>query len=219
MLVPITRTTLEDVIPAIATGDQYKHYWGNIQDLLKKLLISFVAVVVLFLVGSLLGSQVQDLLLLPYVIAGLYWFWGPVYGASLRNASYRKYRYGGFWRGRILEVYITEDFVNQQETVNDRGELVVVENREKRINVEVGDRNGYFTTIQAPLKRIHKNLRAGQAVEMVVLSNQPDLATIAKVTDAYIPSQNLWVGEYPFLRRDAFKEVSQRIYQQRRQGF
>jgi hypothetical protein len=44
-----------------------------------------------------------------------------------------------------------------------------------------------------------------------VLSYRPDLSSIAKVTDVYIPSQNLWVSDYPFLQRDVFVEVSNRI--------
>ena len=54
-------------------------------------------------------------------------------------------------------------------------------------------------------------LKVGQIAELLVLSNRLDLATIDKVTDAYIPSQNLWVGSYPWLQRDVFIEVSREL--------
>ena len=42
----------------------------------------------------------------------------------------------------------------------------------------------------------------------MVLSNDLDLARINKISDAYIPGQKLWVGQYPYLQRDVFTEVS-----------
>jgi hypothetical protein len=45
----------------------------------------------------------------------------------------------------------------------------------------------------------------------LLLSNRQDLSTIDKITDAYIPSQNLWIGSYPWLQRDVFLEVSRQL--------
>jgi hypothetical protein len=89
--------------------------------------------------------------------------------------------------------------------------LIVIENRERRINVQVGDNSGFTTRIQAPLKRIHKSIRPGAVAELIVLSQSPDLSTFAKLTDIYLPQQNLWIGEYPYLRRDVFTQMSQDI--------
>jgi hypothetical protein len=211
MLIPITRATFEQIIPQIATSYQYAYYWGKWTDLFKRLLISVVGIVVLLLLKKLLGEGSASLILLLQLIVGLYWFWSPVYWASLRNSSYRRFPYSGFWRGRILDVYVTEDIVSEEETVNKRGELVIVENRERRINIEIGDQTGFRAEIQAPLRRIHKVIAPGQIVELLVLSNQPDLATIAKITDVYIPRHNLWVGEYPYLQRDRFAQVSMEL--------
>ena len=208
MLIPLTREKFEQIIPLIATGPQYAYYWGKWQDLLNRLLISVVAVVVILLVGGLFGESAHALVLLLVVIAGLYWLWAPVYSASLRNAGYRRYRYSGFWQAKILEIFITEDLVGEEETVNQRGELVIIENRERRINLVIGDETGFEAEVQAPLQRIHKAIKKGQIAQLLVLSNQSDLARINKITDAYIPSQNIWIGEYPWLQRDIFSEVS-----------
>lgn len=211
MLVPITRATFEQIIPQIATGPQYAYYWGKLPDFLRRLLISVVVVLVIWLLGKLFGEGGEALALILIVIAGLYWLWGPVYWASVRNATYRRLPYSGFLRGQVLEAYITEELVGEEETVNKRGELVIIENRERRINLEIGDETGFQANVQAPLRRIHKNIAPGQTAELLVLSKQPDLSSIAKISDVYLPSQALWVGEYPYLRRDIFVHVSHQL--------
>ena len=211
MLIPLKRETSEEIIPVIATGNQYAYYWGNWQTLLKNLFISLVGVVVIWITGLILGAGGQGLSLILRVIAGLYWLWGPVYWASLRNASYRRYPYSAFWRGRILDVYITEELINELPTINKLGDFTIVENREKRINLEVGDKSGFRTNIQAPLRRIHKVINPGKAVQGLLLSNDPNFSKIAKITDVYVPRDKLWVGEYPYLRRDVFLDVSRKL--------
>jgi len=208
MLVPLTRAKFEQLVPAIATGPQYRYAWGRPRDWLQKLLISVVGLVVLLLLSLAFEGFAQGLDLFFSIVVGLYWLWGPVYWASVKNSRYRRYKYGGFWRGRILDVFISDDLVEEIESFNERGELVIVENRERRINLEIGDETGFRTIVQAPLQRIHKLLAPGQITEGLVFSNQLDLSRIEQFSDLYIPSQNLWVGEYPILRRDVFLEVS-----------
>lgn len=211
MLVPITRQTFEQIIPIIATGPQYAYYWGKWPDFLRRLLISFVALTTVWLLGMLLGKGAIAIKLIIDIIAGLYWLWSPVYWASIRNGKARRLPYSGFWRGRILDAYITEELVGEEETVNKQGQLVIIENLEKRINLEIGDQNGFNATIQAPVRRIYKVIRPGDLAEALVLSRSPDLGNIAQISDVYLPEHNLWVGEYPYLRRDIFSQVSQEL--------
>jgi len=64
--------------------------------------------------------------------------------------EYRKYKYSGFFRGRVLDVF-TEELVAQKRSI--KGDLVIVENRERRLNLEVGDEAGFTTQLQVPLIR------------------------------------------------------------------
>ncbi|MEL6321179.1 MAG: phosphate ABC transporter permease, partial [Cyanobacteria bacterium J06626_14] len=98
-----------------------------------------------------------------------------------------------------------------RETVNKRGELVVIEDREKQFNLEVGDETDFVATVTTPFKKEHRSIRVGDWAEMLVVSNRPDLSRITKITDVYVSDANLWVSDYPYLRRDAFKEVSEKI--------
>ncbi len=212
MLIPITRQTFEELIPASATAEQYKYCWGKPDKFLRRLLISAaITVIVIVLEASQIGDALKLFFLLIGIIGGLYWFWGPVLEASRKNLDCRKHPYCGFWQGKILEIYITEEVTSEQESVNKRGELIIIENLERRINVEVGDSQGFKTAVQAPLNRYYKRLRPGQAAQMILMSYLDDLSEITQVSDVYIPSQNLWVGDYPYLRRDLFVEVSRKL--------
>lgn len=213
MLVPITRQKFEQIIPILATGPQYGYFWGKFPDFLKRLLISLISVVGVSLLRVFFGSSFDGLILLLCIVAGLYWLWGPIYWATLRNMEIRRYPYSGFWRGEVVDVYVTEDLIGKEETVNNSGELVIVENRERRLNVEVEDEVGFGTRLQVPLRRIHKGIAAGQVAEMLVLSYQPDLRNIVKTTDIYIPSLNRFVSDYPYLQPDVFAQVSQKLSQ------
>ncbi|AUC62146.1 hypothetical protein AA637_13760 [Cyanobacterium sp. HL-69] len=211
MLIPLRKEALDDMIPAIATGTQYAYYWANLSTLLKNLFISLIGVLIFLLLGAVFGEGFEGISLILIVTVGLYWLWGPVYWASVRNGKYRRYQYVGFWRGRVLDVYVSEEVVNESSALDKLGKVIIVENLQKKINVEIGDKSGFRTTISSPLQRIHKVINRGQAVEGLLLSNDPDFMRISKVTDIYIPRHKLWVGEYPYLRRDIFLDVRKQL--------
>ncbi|MGH1397316.1 MAG: phosphate ABC transporter permease [Trichormus sp.] len=215
MLVPLTRQKFEQLIPLIATGPQYKYYWGKFANFLQRLLISVVVVAAILLVKVLFRLVTSPILFFVGVLAALFWMWYPILQASLRNVQCRRYKYSGFFRGRILDWWISDKLIGKQETVNSKGELVIVENREKRINIEVGDDTGFSVELQAPLRPFHKEITRGQIAEMIVMSNRPDLSEIEDFTDVYIPSRNIWVSDYPYIRRDFFDEVSSRLRENR----
>ncbi|BAY12049.1 phosphate ABC transporter permease [Calothrix sp. NIES-2098] len=211
MLVPLTRQKFEQVIPLIASGPQYKYYWGKFSNFIQRLLISVVAVVVVLLVKVFFRIEFDLIVFILGIIGAFFWLWYPVFQASVRNVKCRRYKYSGFFRGRILDWWITDRLIGKQETVNSKGELVIVENREKRINLEVGDDTGFSIEFEAPLKPAYKVITRGLIAEMVVMSNRRDLSRIEEFSDIYIPNRDLWVSDYPFVRQDFFGEVSRRL--------
>ncbi|MBF2057406.1 MAG: phosphate ABC transporter permease [Cyanobacterium sp. T60_A2020_053] len=211
MLIPLKKEAIKDLIPAVATGTQYAYYWANIATLLKNLFISLIGILIFWLIGAVLGKGAEGLSLIFRVTAGLYWLWSPVYWGSVRNRKYRRYNYTGFWRGRVLDVYITEEVLNESSALDKLGRAIIVENLQKKINLEIGDKSGFRATISSPLKRIHKVINRGQAVEGLLLSNDPDFMRIANITDVYIPRHKLWVGDYPYLRRDIFLDIRREL--------
>ncbi|MBF2027174.1 MAG: phosphate ABC transporter permease [Oscillatoriales cyanobacterium C42_A2020_001] len=215
MLIPLTRKTFEELVPAVATGAQYAHCWGKLSELLRRVLISVVGMFVVILLKALFFREgFDEFLLVGGIVVGLYWLWGPVLTASLQNIECRRYGYCGFWQGKVLDVYISEELIGTEETVNNRGDLVIVENRERCLNLEVGDELGFLTCLRVPLKRSHRAIDIGDTAELLVFSNRADLGRISKTSDIYLSDHNLWVSDYPFVRRDAFVEVSRRINRQ-----
>lgn len=211
MLVPLTRKKFEELIPLVATGQQYRYCWGKPSDFLRRFLFSIVGVVGVVMVYSLLGGVFKSVFFFLGFAAGLYWLWSPVYWAGRYNWECRKFKYAGFLRGEVLDMFITEDLVGTEENVNQRGELVLVENRERRLNLEVGDESGFVTKLRVPLKRDHRVIRPGDIAELLVMSNRADLSRIAKVSDVFMSDYDLWVSDYPYVRRDLFLDVSQRL--------
>jgi hypothetical protein len=212
MLVPITRSKFEQLIPIVATTAQYKYCWGKLVDFLRRVIISIAATALVYTVLRFSSpDDVEWLAPVPMAIGGLYWWWAPIVLASRRNWETRQFPYSGFWQGEVLDVYITEKLVSEIETVDKKGKLVVLEDIETILNLEVGDETGFSTEISVPLKKAYKSVTRGQIVEMLVMSYRPDLGSFAKVSDVYLPDLNLWLSDYPCLSRDAFKEVSQQL--------
>ncbi len=205
MLKPLTRQKFQQLIPAVATGRQYRYVWGKVPDFLRRLIFSVVAVVAVWFPLSYVGHGIQ---LVAGLVAGLYWLWGPAITASFRNQTYRRYPYSGVWQGEVIDVYVTEELIGKEESVDQWGELVIVEKRERRLNLEIGDNTGFETRMQARLSPKHRVIRPGDQAEMVVLSRQPDLEEIDKISDIYLPRHRLWVSEYPWLQRDIFEQMS-----------
>ena len=215
MLIPLTREKFEELIPRVATSDQYRSAWGKLPDFLRRLLISVAGVVAASILQLFLGDDFFWISLTLGLAAGFYWMWSPVYLASRLNLDCRSYQYSGFWQGRVLDRFVSEDLVGKEETVNKLGELVIVENRERRLNLIIGDKAGFETKLQVLLKRDHRAIQVGDIAEMLVMSSRPDLSRIGKISDVYLPECNLWISDYPYLRHDTFLELSKELGQRR----
>ncbi|MEM9449513.1 MAG: phosphate ABC transporter permease [Cyanobacteria bacterium P01_E01_bin.6] len=211
MIIPLSRKRFEEIIPLTATSNQYKYFWGRPADALRRVLISMAGVFGALLLSFLLGEAFGVPLFIAGAIVAFYWLWAPVYFAMQRNREYRRFEFSGVWSGEVIDTFVTEEVTGTRETVDKRGELVVIEDRERRLNIEVGDETDFVATVQMPLKKEHRSIRVGDWAEMLVVSNRADLSRIAKITDVYIPDANLWISDYPYLRRDTFLDVSKRI--------
>lgn len=212
MLVPITRAKFEELMPLMATGTQYRYFWGKTPDLLKRCLISVISLTVVFIMTPIIG---EGLRLIFGLIAGLYWLWAPILWASLKNREIRNFPYSGFWRGRVYDVYISEDLIGTEESVDQAGQLVIIENRERRLNLELEDKTGVRINVQAPLQRSFRPIRPGDPAELLILSRRPDLSKIELVSDVFIPNHGLWVSDYPYLQHQLFESVSRELRRRR----
>ncbi len=208
MLIPLRPGELQTLIPAVATGTQFRFALGDPRKILQRLLISVIGGVIMLLISqSLSFNRWGSVWLISGVVLLLYILWGPILEAGRRNASLRRYPSAALFEGEVIEAYTMERVENQREQADASGKLELVENRRTWMILELADEDGYLGRISFPMAKTHSAIRAGVLVRCIVLSDRKDFASVGALTDAWLPQLKLWVGEYPFLLRPAFQDL------------
>ena len=210
MLVPLRPGELQRLIPAVATSNQFAAALGNPRKILQRVMIAAIGGVITLLISqSQLASRWGAVWLVIGVVLLLYVLWGPIVEAGQRNAGLRRYPAAAIFQGEVANVFTRERVLERHEQANKLGELELVENRRTWIVLELEDEDGYLGQLSFPMSKKHQSIRAGSLIRCLVLSDRKDFSRIAALTDAWLPGQRLWVGEYPFLLRPAFEELCQ----------
>jgi hypothetical protein len=209
MLIPLRPGELPRLIPAVATGPQFNACSGSPQKLLQRVFISVIAGVISLLIsqGVAMSSQAAPIMLVVGLTFVLYWLWGPIVEASRKNATLRRYPAAAIFEGEVADLYTRELVEGRQETTDKQGRLELVENRRTWLCLELEDEDGYLGSIRFPYDKKHKTIKVGMVVRCLVLSERSDFSRVGALSDAWLPQQKLWVGEYPFLLRPAFEEL------------
>ena len=109
----------------------------------------------------------------------------------------------------MCRIYLEELIEERHEQANKNGQLELVENRRLWIFLELEDEDGYLGQLKFPMDNKHQIIRKGMIVRCLVFSNRRDFSRIDKISDAWLPEINQWVGEYPYLLRPAFEDICQ----------
>ncbi|MFN5865082.1 MAG: hypothetical protein ACK451_24645 [Pseudanabaena sp.] len=214
MITPLKRKNFDELIPAVPTYEQYQYYSGNGQNVVRRVAISIASVIIF----TILYNRVHEnnpssfaalAMFVCAALGGLYWMLEPVVLASIRNAKLRRFAYCGFWQAEVLDVYVSQEVLAREEKVDSRGRMDVSYDAESFLNIELGDETDFVTTLRLPMRRELKRVRPEQTVYMLLFSNDRRFGRVSRQTsDAYIPQYNLWIGDYPYLRRDAFIDLT-----------
>ena len=208
MLIPLRPGELQTLIPAVATGTQFRFALGDPRKILQRLLISGIGGVITLLISqSLSFNRWGSVWLVAGVVLLLYILWGPILEAGRRNASLRRYPSAALFEGEVIEAYTRERVENQREQADASGRLELVENRRTWMILELADEDGYLGRVSFPMTKTHSAIRAGILVRCIVLSDRKDFSSVGALTDAWLPQRKLWVGEYPYLLRPAFEDL------------
>lgn len=210
MLLPLRPGELERLIPAVATGNQFKHALGDPRKILQRIMISSIGGVITLLISqSQVASRFYSIWLIIGVVFLLYILWGPIIEAGRTNAELRRYQFAALFDGEVSKIFTREKIENRHEQANKIGDLEIVEKRRTWIFLELQDQDGYIGQIIFPMEKIHMSIRKGSRIRCLVFSHRKDFNQISALSDALLPSQRLWVGKYPFLLRPAFEELCQ----------
>ncbi len=219
MLIPLRPGELERLIPAVATGNQFRAALGKPQVVLQRVMIAAIGGVITLLISqNQMASRWGPFWLVVGVVFLLYVLWGPILQAGQRNATLRRYPSAAIFDGEIAEVTTRERVENRHEQADSRGQLELVENRRTWMLLELQDEDGYLGRLAFPMEKKHQTIRAGSQIRCLVLSERKDFSRIGALSDAWLPGLRMWVGEYPFLLRPAFEELCQLRLQRRRTG-
>ena len=208
MLIPLRPGELQTLIPAVATGTQFRAMLGDPRKILQRLLISGIGGVITLLISqSLSFNRWGSVWLVAGVILLLYILWGPILEAGRRNATLRRYPQAALFQGEVVEAFTKERVENQREQADASGRLELVENRRTWMILELEDEDGYLGRVSFPMSKSHAAIRPGVIMRCVVLSERRDFAKVGAISDVWLPELRLWAGEYPFLLRPAFEDL------------
>ena len=210
MLIPLRPGELQRLIPAVATGNQFRVSLGKPQEVLQRLMIAAIGGVITLLISqSQMSSRWGPFWLVAGVVFLLYVLWGPILQAGQRNATLRRYPAAALFEGEVADVITRERVENRHEQADSRGRLELVENRRTWMLLELEDEEGYLGRVAFPMDKKHQSIRRGSVIRCLVLSERKDFSKIGALSDAWLPGLRMWVGEYPFLLRPAFEELCQ----------
>ena len=208
MLIPISVNQVSKIVPAVATGGQFKYALGDPRKILQRLIISSIGGVITFLISvSQDRNQTYSLWLLLCVLFFLYILWGPIVEASKKNLEFRRFKFFSIFDGFVSDIYQLEKVENSREQTNRYGRLELIEKKRTWIVLELEDEEGYLGKVSFPMENKHSLLRKGENIRCLVTSDSRNFNSKLVLTDAWLPDLNLWVGDYPYLLRPAFEEI------------
>ena len=166
MLIPLRPGELQRLIPAVATGTQFRVALGNPQEVLQRLMIAAIGGVITFLIynQAQLGSRWGPVWLVISVVFFLYVLWGPIVQAGQRNATLRRYPAAALFEGEVVDVITRERVENRHEQADSRGRLELVENRRTWMLLELEDEEGYLGRVAFPMEKKHQSIRRGSLI-------------------------------------------------------
>ena len=210
MLIPLRPGELQRLIPAVATGSQFRAALGSPREILQRVMVAAIGGVITLLISqSQMASRWGPFWLVTGVVFLLYVLWGPILQAGQRNATLRRYPAAALFEGEVAEVTTRERVENRHEQADSNGKLELVENRRTWMLLELEDEDGYLGRLAFPMDKKHQVIREGTLIRCLALSERKDFSRVSALSDAWIPGLRLWVGDYPFLLRPAFEELCQ----------
>ena len=210
MLIPLRPGELQRLIPAVATGNQFRKALGKPREILQRVMIATIGGVITLLISqSQMTSRWGPFWLVTGVVFLLYVLWGPILQAGQKNATLRRYPAAALFEGEVVDVQTRERVENRHEQADSRGQLELVEDRRTWMLLELEDEEGYLGRLAFPMEKKHQSIRRGALIRCLVLSERKDFSRIGAFSDAWLPADRLWVGDYPFLLRPAFEELCQ----------
>jgi hypothetical protein len=215
----------------VPTAQQYASYWGRsgrerYNRLLESAIVSFVGVTFSYFMSFVLGSLVATIFGTLFLFWGILSpelkayqrNWEFVGGRTLldptsysNNKSNTKKQglYGALFIGRIQHICVVEDdqsldeydLMDFEDYNMETDELEKLTGNPYLLRVTCCDSTGRSLQVHARMTPDYLNVQVNLPVLAVLLSKSSKFSTLAALTDVYVPDENVWIGDYPYLDR------------------
>lgn len=236
-LVPLDVGTLQQLLSTRApSAEQYASYLGRsnrerYDRFLESAIVTFLGTTFSYFMSFVLGSFVAT------IFGTLFLFWGvlsPELKAYQRNWEFIGGRrlvdppeynddyderprglYGALYVGRIESISVVEDARSPEEFLlddfvdydMDQDPLEKATGSPYLLRVACCDNMGRSLQVHARMSPEYLVLQPDMLVTAVLLSKSPEFETLAALTDLYVPDEDVWIGDYPYLDRVETKRL------------
>ena len=220
-LMPISSDILSKIVPEKVTSEQMKNYWGldskdKLQRTLESVVVSYggawIAWFVSFMAGNMISSVVGGTLIFN-------WMYSPFIRARRKNNKFlmKNYRYAILKSKivrlqRVTQKVINDRVVREKElfTTKDTNSYLKSKRDDVYLFALLSDADNRDLEVLTHWRDDYENLRIGMDCCTIVGSSNILFSEIGVIADIYVPSSDVWIGEYPYLQKNSFIKMLQR---------
>eukprot|EP00597_Dinobryon_sp_UTEXLB2267_P006343 CAMPEP_0170080012 /NCGR_PEP_ID=MMETSP0019_2-20121128/16248_1 /TAXON_ID=98059 /ORGANISM="Dinobryon sp., Strain UTEXLB2267" /LENGTH=221 /DNA_ID=CAMNT_0010293753 /DNA_START=141 /DNA_END=803 /DNA_ORIENTATION=+ len=179
---------------------QWRSYWGTskkerVQKVLESVLLAYggmwLSWFLSFMAGSLVAACIGTALIFN-------WMFGPYLNSARNNETMYRYKniplQHAIYRGRIISLC----------KMRRRAGKTIGAISQEFVSIVVSDELNREMEIITPWQDEYNCLRTEMSFDTIIASPRNDFSKIVAITDSFVPACNVWVGDYPFVKRNSF---------------
>ncbi|CAN0211163.1 unnamed protein product [Ascophyllum nodosum] len=213
-LTRLTGDASHKVLPALATGDQWAHFWGETEvqrmgKAFEVVAVAFLGLWACYFTSFFLGVGAMSIIGASFLF---YWLLAPNVTAYRRNLALRG-RIAPFpgARGNHMAIFSARVASAIEEYHPITGQPVF-------LRMVVEDEDGRALKFRTRTRVEYARVRPGMVTEAVLVSPDERFEEIVGVSDTFVPAANVWVGEYPYLDKVIMRQLLASRDSKRRRG-
>ena len=203
LLVPISKKNVRNIFSKQVTPEQWLSYWGNnkierLQRVLESVLIAYGGAWLSWFISFMAGGVVS-----AFVGTGLIfnWMFSPWINAYTNNNKII------FLNDKPLNHAVYKGKIISLSKIRRRSGKSIGALSQDYLDMTLSDEEGVELEILTPWQSDYRKLRVGMTVAQIIASKYKDFSVISVISDAYVPSCEVWMGDYPYLQKVRFKKL------------
>ena len=202
-IIPISQNKIYDLnlVSREVTAAQWSSYWGSnskerLQRVMESLLVAYGGAWFAWFVSFMAGG------LAPFVgtLLVFNWLYSPWLNAKRRNDKFWsssercvRPRYA-IYSGKILSI----------NKLKRRAGKSIGAAKQEYLQLTIVDENDRELDVITQWQEMYRRLEAGMNCEGILVSSSNDFSKLQLITDMYVPSCDIFCGDYPYLNKRAF---------------